>query len=73
MAITNDHAWLSTFNGEVSSLFFLFFFFFFFFGLRLQTAAFFLQDEEMASDPGQILRQVLASHDVRIEKREYLP
>ena len=71
MAITNDHAWLSTFNGEVSSFFFSFFFFFF--GMRLQTAAFFLQDEEMASDPGQILRQVLASHDVRIEKREYLP
>jgi hypothetical protein len=38
--------------------------------MRLQTAAF-LQDEEMVSDPEQLLEQVLASHDVRIENGQY--
>jgi hypothetical protein len=65
MAITNDHAWLSTFNGEVSSVLFPLFFF------ALTNCCFFLQDEEMVSDPGQLVRQVLASHNVRIENREY--
>jgi len=68
MAITNDHAWLSTFNGEVSSFVSSFFFFVCAYKLLL-----FFQDEEMASDPGQILQQVLASHNVRIENREYFP
>jgi len=30
-----------------------------------------LQDEEMVSDPGQLLEEVLASHDVRIEDGQY--
>ena len=65
MAITNDHAWLSTFDGEVSSVLFLF--------LSALINCCFFQDEEMVSDPGQLLRQVLASHNVRIENREYFP
>ena len=36
----------------------------------LKTATF-LQDEEMVSDPEQLLEQVLASHEVRIENGQY--
>ena len=64
MVITNDHAWLSIINGEVSSTFFIFLFL---------ACAYkplpFLQDE-IVSDPEQFLEQVLASHDVRIENRQ---
>jgi len=65
MAITNDHAWLSTFNGEVSSILFPLLFPC---GYKLLL---FLQDEEMVSNPEQLLGQVLASHNVRIENRQY--
>ena len=63
MVITNDHAWLSIFDGEVSSIFFPFVFAC---GYKLLL---FLQGEEIVSDPEQLLGQVLASHNVRIENR----
>jgi hypothetical protein len=61
MAITNDHAWLSTFDGEVSSILFPFAF------AYAYKLLLFLQDEKIVSDPEQFLGQVLASHNVRIE------
>ena len=65
MAITNDHAWLSTFKGEVSSILFLFFF------ACAYKPLLVLQDEEIFSDPEQFVEQVLASHDVHIKNRKY--
>jgi len=65
MAITKDHAWLSTFRevGNTQIVSFL--------HVLKNPPLIHLQNEGMVSDPEQLLERVLASHDVRIEDGQY--
>jgi hypothetical protein len=65
MVITKDQDWLLTLR-EVSTDVLIVFIYTCFEKLLLV-----LQDEEMASDPKQLLEQVLASHDIYITNGQY--
>jgi len=66
MVITKDEAWLSTFR-EVSNIIL----FSLFAWTYLENPFLVVQDEAMVSDSEELLEQVLASHDVRIENGQY--
>jgi len=61
MVITKDQAWLSTFK-EVSNILVKM-------SIFWKNAVF--QDEDMVSDPEQLLEQVLLFHDIHITNGQY--
>jgi hypothetical protein len=64
MVITKDQDWLSTLRDVSIDVLIVSIFI----GEKLLLV---LQNEEMASDPKQLLEQVLASHDIHITNGEY--